>query len=191
MEDSSAIEGFTGIKVPVGTFQYAMFEGTEQEGPMKGLHTLFIAGYAPVHSIREQILEAAKTKPYKQLYFGAAGRFDYSYASIVDLSEFLFNYKTNAEEDLVVTVENPTIDFSLMDKIPYLYWMCPTVWHGKAVPKGLLSLKVAKELNLHSNDRVLVKIDTGDMTFVTRLNDFAVSDYKDYSGDKLLLTGEI
>jgi len=179
MKDSSAVKDFTGLKFPPASIEYAMFEGFEQEGPLKGKFTLFIVGPMPY----EDILAQLSIKDYDQIYFGAGGRFDYHPKSVEVV------YK-NINSDVIVTVENPVIDFDLMDSCENLHWMCPMVWHGEAVPNAMASLAKLSEKPRYYDDTIIVKIDTGLATYSAYYGALKHSSYGDYSADKLIMQKE-
>ena len=163
------------LAFPEHKIEYALFEGIEQEGPFKGSPTLFVVGDVP----ESDTINALAAHPHlTQVYFGAGGRFDYSAATVSAIWE--------AYPELQVTVENPNIDVKLLG-FSTLHWMCPVMWHGSTLAIGLTSLKKVPS-NLAT--RVLVKIDTGYLTYVTPLSNFVVSDYQEYGEDKIIMQVE-
>lgn len=169
MEDSSAIEAFSGLKFPKDTIEYALFEGIEQEGPHKGAPTLFVVGNVPMDVLRPYLINA-----YEQVYFGAGGRFDYNPETVAEVVKM---------QSFQVVVESPEFNLELMLRLPTLHWMLPIVWHGKPVEGTVNNMRDAHLVR----NRVIVKVDTGVATYSAWLNLMFNSDYADYSADKLLI----
>jgi hypothetical protein len=184
LKDSSAVEDFSGLKFPKDTVEWALFEGTEQEGPFKGERTLFVVGFAPYADILSR-LEANEnsTQEYTQVYFGAGGRFDYNSDTVRAISNYVDTYK------VAITVENPDIDFDLMYSCSELNWMCPVLWHGQLVQEGADSMSEARN-HPDPAERIIVKVDTGSFVLSTWARDCTASTYADYSEDRLLTQKE-
>lgn len=183
LKDSSAIECFTGLKFPRDKVEYALFEGIEREGPFKGTYTLFVVDDVPVEEIL-RLIQMPYSR-YGQIYFGAGGRFAYNPETIKKVHDNIDSSKT------LITVEDPRIDFDLLISLVALNWMCPIMWHGQPVPRGINSVEKARTMNSWIQDSVIVKIDTGKLVLATELTVFAKSDYSEYGKDKLLLQKEI
>lgn len=158
------------LDFPVNKVEYALFKGIEQEGPFKGVKTLFVVGDCPL----DKISNALKSDFFAQIYLGAGGRFDYNKETVRQL----------LQKSVVVTIENPVVNYECL--VYGAHWMLPILWKNQPVSDGLTSLtSVLAEGNFIES--VSLKLDTGSKTFVVRLQDFIRSDYSDYGGDELIL----
>lgn len=166
----------------------ALFGGIEQEGPRKGIHTLFVATETLTISQLSGVLTDAvlKGRPFDQVYFGA-GRLQPINRELLDW--------TLRETNLLVTVEVP--DLGALDVKALLQeWeivapknrilVVVTPWmmtKDQAIVSD--SMDVSGDILLLVSeypDSVAMKIDTGERVTIimhtrTYSNDFETTDY--------------
>ena len=172
------------LEFPVAKVAWALFRGIEQEGPNKGLKTLFVVGDVPIFEIQSKFCDIRA----EVIYFGAGGRFDYNTTTV----EYLTTHPDAPQFKL--TIECPKFDYVLMKKLCFhnknTIWVVPYVWGGYKL-NGFDPLAQFTLSNYANADKIYLKVDTGERVILSKLSDCVINKYSEgYAGDKLLLQKE-
>jgi hypothetical protein len=170
------------LEFPVDKIEWAIFKGEEQEGPNKGVDTLFVVGNAPFDLLYKYV----GLYNSRAIYLGAGGRFDYSKKTALELSKIMNNSD-------ILTIECPVFDFMLMKQLCFhhknTYWVVPYIWHGRLIEIVGDPLRHFNSLQNYSNaDKVLLKVDTGAYVCITSLADTFLNKYSDGYFEDVLVT---
>lgn len=165
----------------------ALFTGIEQEGWRKGKQTLFVVGDVEANRILAMIYDLK----IKNIYFGAAGHFDFNKLLVETIAEAS---KIATYQIEYITIESPNFDKEFWAKIRHkfgytLQWTIPFIWEGKLLPDALKiidELVNEENLSLASYSNVFAKAYIENTVTLFAL-DYVYINYvdKSYADDRL------
>jgi hypothetical protein len=175
--------------------EYAVFVGTEQEGPDQGASTLFVVNEVDIGDLDDAFDEAERTgHTITQIYLGAGFLSKIRHRYIEQVASYLSMMDPKI---IKLTVEACFVDLKTLREIPRITrWIytpmmldavSPEYRHTMALltnPNIRELMKVTQEML----DKVFVKLDFNKTTIVTALKDLHYSSYAAYADDQILFT---
>lgn len=183
--------------------KWALFRGKEMEGRHRGLETLFVAGNPP----EDEVLNVIKSwqpagrksvsKPKAaQIYFGAGGLFRYDMNTVYETAKLINEVYGGSVHRIVVTVENPEVDWGLLRIFGNTEWMVPVydphgTWRGEGL-KQVRQIAMLQQPGQGWEDsaklieKIQLKYDFEEHVMVFPAKHLILARHHEYYGDELI-----